>query len=842
MWLRVLFGAVITLLTWITVFGQDVGTEVDISWDFNTRDREGWANATSEEMGMQVRIESGELRSTILSWNPHLDSPVMLIPTTRRHFVVFRMMYFGSATKANLLLKYGPSVGHQQHYDELKANWQARLPVTIASASSGQETAEYAVDASPHSAWTATQSRGAWIILDLGDYRWISKLRIRSSGETSAPRRCFLQKSQTSGAGPFITVVSFTLEFTLDEQIVEGFDGHARFWRLFVVDNYNDTTISVRDIGLEGNDEGVASLPFALDNSGKFKNYYLPIYTVLQGSLARMRLQIQHDIYSGKVTGRARPTFREALAIDYIRIVRGPEVWKVRGCLVKYYDNKDQNFPTYNVTSKELKINDQLPLRYFALEELPLQYASTYDCPRTGNVDLRIDGINFGPRARVWVGANECPVIASGTVAQGSREEYITCRLPPDTTDGTERLTNIRVESGTLPGLYNTVPYFSYRHAPPAPERPIVTNIGARRVDLVWSPPGDVFDNMMTTGYQIMWFQPQYRTRMSNLTVGNVTTTSIRGLEPDTVYVFAVAAMVEGAIDQKAATAPTDLYGRRDPLPNMVLSPFSIFTNITRTLKYDFDFSFFNANATLNSSGISASSSLGPTGQWGGEGNYGLVIVGSAQIENCNVSSTCCDGYNATLGLASCGTSASVCAVLLERRLAYEYVVDGVTRRQTPSNIPYDDGSPPEKVVLTLQELIANKGAELPTMPCGPALRLTPSGARESGAAWYRRKVNVREGFDTYIKFEISNPSMRCNRLDDVNTYCRSRGADGLAFVIQSTSPVALGLAGSGMGYEGIFNSLAVEVDTFFNYDQMDFYENHISIQTQVTSTFHLCL
>merc|ERR1712000_240709 len=291
--------------------------------------------------------------------------------------------------------------------------------------------------------------------------------------------------------------------------------------------------------------------------------------------------------------------------------------------------------------------------------------------------------------------------------------------------------------------------------------------------------------------------------------------------------------MVEGAIDKKAATAPTDLYGRRDPLPNMVLSPFSIFTNITRTLKYDFDFSFFNANATLNSSGISASSSLGPTGQWGGEGNYGLIIVGSAQIENCNVSSTCCDGYNATLGLASCGTSASVCAVLLERRLAYEYVVDGVTRRQTPSNIPYDDGSPPEKVVLTLQELIANKGAELPTMPCGPALRLTPSGARESGAAWYRRKVNVREGFDTYIKFEISNPSMRCNRLDDVNTYCRSRGADGLAFVIQSTSPVALGLAGSGMGYQGIFNSLAVEVDTFFNYDQMDFYENHISIQTQ---------
>ena len=38
----------------------------------------------------------------------------------------------------------------------------------------------------------------------------------------------------------------------------------------------------------------------------------------------------------------------------------------------------------------------------------------------------------------------------------------------------------------------------------------------------------------------------------------------------------------------------------------------------------------------------------------------------------------------------------------------------------------------------------------------------------------------------------LSNPSMRCDRLDDVNTYCRSRGADGLAFVLQNEDPAAL--------------------------------------------------
>jgi hypothetical protein len=184
-------------------------------------------------------------------------------------------------------------------------------------------------------------------------------------------------------------------------------------------------------------------------------------------------------------------------------------------------------------------------------------------------------------------------------------------------------------------------------------------------------------------------------------------------------------------------------------------------------------------------------------------------------VENCNASTTCCDGFNATLGLASCGTGVSVCAVFLERRLAFKYVVDGITRRQVPSNIPYDDNSQPEKVVLSLQSLIQQRGAEMPSMPCGPALRLTPSGARESGAVWYRRKMNVREGFDTTITFRISNPSTKCNRLDDVNTYCRSRGADGLAFVIQNSSPVALGRAGEGAYNSCMLSSLVSSLGLF---------------------------
>jgi hypothetical protein len=148
--------------------------------------------------------------------------------------------------------------------------------------------------------------------------------------------------------------------------------------------------------------------------------------------------------------------------------------------------------------------------------------------------------------------------------------------------------------------------------------------------------------------------------------------------------------------------------------------------------------------------------------------------------------------------------------------------------------MPSINGALPQIVILPLSVLIKNKGTSLPNVACGPSLRLTPSAARQAGAVWYRRKVNIEEGFDTRLKFRISNPSYRCNRLDDVSTFCRSRGADGFAFVVQDIGLLSLGTGGSGLGYEGMNNALAVEVDTFMNYDQLDFYENHIAVMTQV--------
>eukprot|EP01041_Mallomonas_annulata_P008232 gene8232-16928_t len=809
--------------------------EVDISWDFNDGSFDGWANSTSEEMKMETRLENGELRASIEGWNPILDSPIMLIQTGNRHYAVMRMSYFGEASNANLLLRYGPQQSIKDHIDYGNTNWKTILSTKALSASSvgHNSSIEFATDGDFYSMWTSNSSVGSWITLDLSASRFISGLRIKPVQGVNSPKKCLLQRSIVSGGlGPFETVHSFTLPDDIEDKLITGFTGHARYWRLFIVDNYGGPYVGIRELQMDGYDDVISVVPFEINNNGKFNNYYLPIHEYGRGPLVRMRLELLHSVKAEAYPRHTKPIFREGLAIDYFRIVRAPEVRRVRGCLNTYYPNATLLDPTYNVTNIVTFVNDQLPIRSYIQHEMMLEHATTYDCPPAGLVPITIDGLNFGSSPKVLIGGADCPVISLGTAHEGGRVQSITCLMQPSS--GATGPSTVRVQNGILPGLFQEVPYLSCRVAPPAPEAPQVTNIASWKVDLVWKAPGDAFANMIVTGYKIIWFRPQFRSRVSNVTVGNVTTTSIRGLQPGTEYVFAIAALSEGAVIEKSASLPTDLYGRRAPV-NEYMSNFSPFTNITATLQYDFKFEFFNANSTLNSSSSSTSTSgsNGPTGIFGSEGQYGLYVVGSAHIENCNASVTCCDGYNATLGFASCGKGATVCARLLERLLAYNFVVDGVTRRQVGSNYPYPDGGLPEVVVLTLDELIAIKGAVLPSMPCGPSLRLTPSRARQSGSIWYRRKQNVREGFDTTFTFHISNPSLNCDRQGDVNTYCRSRGADGLAFVIQDVSPTALGAAGKGLGYEGIFNSLAVEIDTYFNHDQLDFYENHISVLTQ---------
>jgi hypothetical protein len=100
-----------------------------------------------------------------------------------------------------------------------------------------------------------------------------------------------------------------------------------------------------------------------------------------------------------------------------------------------------------------------------------------------------------------------------------------------------------------------------------------------------------------------------------------------------------------------------------------------------------------------------------------------------------------------------------------------------------------------------------------PTAPTvvGGNLRLTTNATNQAAAAWYDVKQNVANGFTTTFRFQVSG-GVAIPFATPSDT-----GADGVAFVIQNNNTSALGNNGSGIGYSGIANSLAVEADTFWN-------------------------
>ena len=84
---------------------------------------------------------------------------------------------------------------------------------------------------------------------------------------------------------------------------------------------------------------------------------------------------------------------------------------------------------------------------------------------------------------------------------------------------------------------------------------------------------------------------------------------------------------------------------------------------------------------------------------------------------------------------------------------------------------------------------------------CKKKLRLTPSQSSRRGAAWFRDKQHVREGFRTSFAFKMSHQSKRCPTLahpsheekpENQEVLCTGRGGDGFAFVVQDAGATAL--------------------------------------------------
>ena len=98
----------------------------------------------------------------------------------------------------------------------------------------------------------------------------------------------------------------------------------------------------------------------------------------------------------------------------------------------------------------------------------------------------------------------------------------------------------------------------------------------------------------------------------------------------------------------------------------------------------------------------------------------------------------------------------------------------------------------------------------------GSVLRLTPADGGQVGVAWFSQRQNVVDPF--VCEFTVRMVG----------------AADGMAFVIQRSAQDASGSAGGSLGYSGISNSIAIELDTFVN--GADPSDNHVAVHTEGTA------
>lgn len=97
-------------------------------------------------------------------------------------------------------------------------------------------------------------------------------------------------------------------------------------------------------------------------------------------------------------------------------------------------------------------------------------------------------------------------------------------------------------------------------------------------------------------------------------------------------------------------------------------------------------------------------------------------------------------------------------------------------------------------------------------------LQLTPNGANQAGSAWLKDPLPVSATTSFTSRFVF-----RMNGSGD--------GADGMTFTLQNDHSTALGSGGGGLGYEGILESLAIELDTYAG--GTDPNANHVAVITR---------
>jgi uncharacterized repeat protein (TIGR01451 family) len=132
---------------------------------------------------------------------------------------------------------------------------------------------------------------------------------------------------------------------------------------------------------------------------------------------------------------------------------------------------------------------------------------------------------------------------------------------------------------------------------------------------------------------------------------------------------------------------------------------------------------------------------------------------------------------------------------------------------------------PPDGECLTYPTFTGASGLNLlgSAAVVGDILRLTPNDFAAQGQAWFSSRMPVAAGFTTDFGFQFTDQA--------------AGGADGITFAIQNASSTAVAASGGSLGYDGISNSLVVELDTFDNGGGFgDPNGNHVAVHSRGTA------
>ncbi|CAM9411419.1 unnamed protein product, partial [Sphacelaria rigidula] len=378
---------------------------VQVLWDFDSSAQD-WARASPTEMDAEVQWgPSGTLRGTVRGPMPHLDSPPFRVRVNDRCHVVIRMRSSGAATLGRLELRTGSIPKETDH--SINPWTQRDSPAVVMTASSsGGSNATLAADGDLYTTWEASSDSNEWVTLDYGVPREVAAVRLKQApGGDSNPRNIRVQQGRSVG-GEFVTAANLTMRNSSDSQQFVVSPSRSRFWRLYVLDTHGNASASLREVEFLGPGDTTVAKPLAFEivNDDAFHVYHIPIHRSLQGILTQLRLRVGLEAAEdpGRTSASLSPKRGDAFEIDWIRVVRAPNVKRIRGCIDVSYlppstPEMGRAVAVFNGTARNVMVNGFLELGRTSLGRVEdAVYGTTKSCQREGGEMITLFGAAFG--------------------------------------------------------------------------------------------------------------------------------------------------------------------------------------------------------------------------------------------------------------------------------------------------------------------------------------------------------------------------------------------------------------------------------------------------------------